>query len=127
MTTQACAGAPSHERGAWRDIDWAKCRREVRRLQARIVKAIQEGRHGRVKALQWLLTHSYSGKAVAVKRVTENHGKKTPGVDGIIWATPEAKSQAIQTLKRHRYQSRPLSESISRNRTASCVLWAFRR
>jgi RNA-directed DNA polymerase len=61
-----------------------------------------------VKTLPWRLTHSYSGKAVAVKRVTENQGKKTPGVDGITWTTPEAKSQAIQTLKRHGYQPQPL-------------------
>jgi N-terminal domain of reverse transcriptase len=43
-------------------------------LQARIVKATQEGRWNKVKALQWLLTHSHSGKAIAVKRVTENQG-----------------------------------------------------
>ena len=44
----------------------------MRRLQARIVKAAQEGRWGKVKALQYLLTHSFSGKALAVRRVTEN-------------------------------------------------------
>jgi hypothetical protein len=71
-----------------------KCHQQVRRLQARIVKATQEGRWGKVKALQWLLTHSFSGKAIAVKRVTENKGKKTSGVDGETWSTPKAKSQA---------------------------------
>lgn len=66
MTTQEnCAGAPSHDLTPWHDIKWAKCYREVRRLQARIVKATQEGRWGKVKALQWLLTHSFSGKALA--------------------------------------------------------------
>jgi RNA-directed DNA polymerase len=45
------------------------------RLQRRIVKAIQQGRWGKVKALQHLLTRSFSGKALAVKRVTENQGK----------------------------------------------------
>ena len=81
MTTQeiACAGAPSHESVNWHSIDWAACHREVRRLQARIVKATREGKHGKVKALQWVLTHSFSGKALAVRRVTENQGKKTPG------------------------------------------------
>jgi RNA-directed DNA polymerase len=67
----------------WHGIDWAKCYQQVRRLQARIVKATQEGRWGKVKALQWLLTHSFSGKALAVRRVTENQGKKTPGVDQV--------------------------------------------
>jgi RNA-directed DNA polymerase len=56
--------------------------KNVRRLQARIVKAIQEGRMGKARALQHLLTHSYSGRVMAVDRVTSNAGKKTPGVDG---------------------------------------------
>jgi RNA-directed DNA polymerase len=68
----------------------------------------QEGRWGKVRALQWLLTHSFSGKAIAVKRVTENTGKNTPGVDGQTWSTPEAKSQAILSLKRHGYKALPL-------------------
>ena len=57
---------------AWDEIDWYKCEKRVRRLQARIVKAVQEGRWGKVKALQHLLTHSFSAKALAVERVTEN-------------------------------------------------------
>jgi len=110
MTTQdkPCAGAPSHGEVAWHNIDWAKCHCEVRRLQARIVKATQEGRHHRVKALQWLLTHSFSGKALAVKRVTENQGKRTAGVDGVTWSTPQTKSQAMLSLKRRGYQPKPL-------------------
>jgi len=109
MTTQVTrAGAPSHDKVTWHSIDWAKCHQEVRRLQARIVKATREGRHGKVKALQWMLTHSFSGKALAVRRVTENQGKKTPGVDGITWSTPEAKSYAIESLKRHGYRPSPL-------------------
>jgi RNA-directed DNA polymerase len=92
----------------WHSIDWAACHREVRRLQARIVKATQEGRWGKVKSLQWLLTHSYSGKAIAVKRVTENDGKRTPGVDTATWSTPEHKSQAMLSLNRRGYQPLPL-------------------
>lgn len=109
MTThENCAGAPSHDGVTWHSIDWAQCHREVRRLQARIVKATKEGKHGKVKALQWMLTHSFSGKALAVKRVTENQGKRTPGVDRVTWSTPEAKSEAVLSLKRHGYRPRPL-------------------
>jgi len=110
MTTQeiACAGAPLHESVSWHSIDWAKCYREVRRLQARIVKATREGKHSKVKALQWILTHSFSGKALAVRRVTENQGKRTPGVDRVTWSTPEAKSEAVLSLRRHGYRPRPL-------------------
>ena len=71
MTTQVCAGASSHEIEEWDSIDWTQCRREVRRLQARIVKATREGRYGKVKALQWLLTHSFSGKVRISVNVTE--------------------------------------------------------
>ncbi len=89
-------GAASHGAENWHSIDWAKAHRIVRRLQARIVKATQEGKWGKVKALQRLLTHSLSGKALAVKRVTENQGKRTPGVDGTTWNTPQEKAMAIQ-------------------------------
>jgi RNA-directed DNA polymerase len=92
----------------WHQIDWSQAHRNVRRLQARIVKATKQGRWGKVKALQWLLTHSLSGKVIAVKQVTENQGKKTPGVDGETWSTPEAKTTAVKSLKRRGYQPKPL-------------------
>lgn len=109
MTVQAaCAGASSGGTTHWHGIDWAKCYSEVKRLQARIVKATKEGRWNKVKALQWLLTHSFSGKAVAVRRVTENQGKKTPGVDKVTWSTPETKYHAIEVLVRRGYAPLPL-------------------
>lgn len=101
-------GAVSHQATGWHDINWHKAHREVRRLQARIVKATQEGRWGKVKALQRLLTRSYSAKVLAVKRVTENNGKKTAGVDGEIWDTPQKKYKAVENLKQHGYRPQPL-------------------
>ena len=100
--------ASSREAVPWHRIDWCRCRRNVKRLQARIVKATEEGRRGKVKALQWLLTHSLSGKALAVNRVTENKGKNTPGVDGETWSTPEEKTDAIASLERRGYHPQPL-------------------
>jgi RNA-directed DNA polymerase len=102
------AGAASRETVDWQAIDWHQAHKIVRRLQARIVKATQAGKWGKVKALQHLLTHSFSGKALAVRRVTENHGKRTPGVDGATWDTPAKKAAAIQTLRRRGYRPRPL-------------------
>jgi RNA-directed DNA polymerase len=61
-----------------------------------------------VQALQHLLTHSFSAKALAVKRVTDNPGKRTPGVDGILWDTPEKKAAAIGQLHQYGYRPRPL-------------------
>lgn len=102
------AGATSRRTIDWPAIDWHKANQTVRRLQARIVKATQEGRWGKVKALQHLLTHSFSGKALAVRRVTENQGKRTPGVDGVTWDTPQQKAKAIEALHQRGYQPRPL-------------------
>ena len=89
-------------------MDWQAINRNVRRLQVRIVQATKASRWGKVRALQRLLTHSYSGKVLAVRRVTENNGKKTPGVDKEIWDTPEKKTQAVHALKRRGYQPQPL-------------------
>jgi RNA-directed DNA polymerase len=108
MTTAQAVGAVSREAAEWYAIDWQAINRYVRRLQVRIVQATKESRWGKVRALQRLLTHSYSGKVLAVRRVTENNGKKTPGVDQEIWDTPEKKTQAVHALKRRGYQSQPL-------------------
>src|SRR2546429_3368025 len=108
MTTAQAVGAVSREAAEWYAIDWQAIHRNVRRLQVRIVQATKANRWGRVRALQRLLTHSYSGKVLAVRRVTENNGKKTPGVDQEIWDTPEKKTQAVHALKRRGYQSQPL-------------------
>jgi RNA-directed DNA polymerase len=102
--TQACAPSGA----TWDGINWAKVHRHVRGLQTRMVKASQAGRHNKVKALQWLLTHSFSGKALAVKRVTENKGKNTAGVDKVTWKTPAAKTNAIGSMKRRGYSPLPL-------------------
>jgi RNA-directed DNA polymerase len=108
MTEAQATGAVSLEPEGWYDIDFKRAHRNVRRLQARIVKATQESRWNKVKALQRLLTHSYSARVLAVKRVTENDGKRTPGVDGEVWNTPQKKAMAVHSLQWHGYRPRPL-------------------
>jgi len=108
MTVAQTTGAVSHREVDWHTLDWEQAHRTVRRLQARIVKATQEGRWGKVKALQHLLTHSFSAKVLAVKRVTENQGKRTPGVDGELWDTPHKKAKAVQALRQRGYRPQPL-------------------
>src|SRR5215471_1981903 len=98
MTAAQAVGAVSDEGAKWYAIDSPAIQRNVRRLQVRIAQATKEGRWGKVRALQHLLTHSYSSKILAVRRVTENTGRKTPGVDKEIWDTPEKKIQAVQAL-----------------------------
>jgi RNA-directed DNA polymerase len=93
---------------AWHSLSWGKVWRNVRRLQARIVKAVQQGRWGKVKTLQHLLTHSLGGRAAAVLRVTTNPGANTPGVDNVLWDSPDKKAQALHTLRPHGYHPQPL-------------------
>ena len=61
----------------WKNIDWHKAEREVNRLQIRIVKATQQKDYNAVKRLQYLLTHSFYAKALAVKRVVTNDGRRS--------------------------------------------------
>jgi RNA-directed DNA polymerase len=94
---------------AWHRINWAACHRRVRSLQRRIVQAVQAGAWRKVKCLSYLLVHSFAARALAVKRVTENKGKKTPGIDGELWATPEKKAAAVDGIGQWRgYRPRPL-------------------
>lgn len=102
------AGASSHVAVNWQAINWQAIHCNVRRLQVRIVKAVRAGRWNKVKVLQRLLTRSFSGKALAARRVTENQGKRTPGVDQVVWDTPEKKAQAVQALRQRGYQALPL-------------------
>src|SRR4051812_6506408 len=102
------AGAAPERTPDWHSIEWKKVWRTVRRLQARIVKAVAEGRWNKVKALVYLLTRSFAGRALAILRVVSNSGATTPGVDGVLWNTPESKSAAFSTLRRHGYRPQPL-------------------
>lgn len=67
MTAESSAGAVSHISTNWHSIPWKTVNENVRRLQARIVKATKEGKWHKVQALQHLLTHSFSAKALAVR------------------------------------------------------------
>ncbi|MCB1115313.1 MAG: group II intron reverse transcriptase/maturase [Chlamydiia bacterium] len=110
MTTvkKTLIGASSARIKTWDAINWRIVEIHVQRLQLRIAKAIKVGRYNRAKSLQWLLTHSFYAKLLAVKRVTQNRGKNTPGVDRIIWKTNKLKMQAAKALRRRGYSPQPL-------------------
>lgn len=92
----------------WTVLKWPEHQAVVKKLQVRIAKAVQENRYGKVKALQRLLTTSFSAKVLAVKKVTQNKGKNTPGVDGVITKTPSEKAKLVKQLKRCNYKPKPL-------------------
>lgn len=92
----------------WAAVDWRLVERQVRRLQARIAQAEKTGRAGKVKALQRILAHSFSAKLWATRRVVVNKGRRSPGVDGVLWKTPEDKWKAARSLRARGYRPRPL-------------------
>lgn len=102
------AGASLRQAVDWRSIKWKRANRNVRRLQRRIVQAQQQGKKRKVRALQRILTRSYSGRCLAVRRVVENPGSRTPGVDGQKLDTPEKKARAVERLSSEEYQPQPL-------------------
>lgn len=107
MTVNTITDANPCQTTEWDLIDWDTARRTVRRLQARIVKALQKGNHREVKNLRRLLILSRSARLLAVRRVTDNKGRNTPGIDGEIWKSPMQKLKATERLKQ-RIKSRPL-------------------
>jgi RNA-directed DNA polymerase len=106
LALQASSGRASLD---WHRINWVACHRRVRSLQRRIVQAVQTGAWRKVKRRTYRLVHSFAARALAVKRVTENTGKKTPGVDGELWETPAKKAHAVARIGRWRgYRPAPL-------------------
>jgi len=112
MKTQPAAPVASAPSGGvmnWHDLDWATIQQSVRRTQLKIAQATREGNWRRVKRLQRMLTHSFHGRCLAARRVTENRGRKTPGVDGETWGSPQAKFRAVGSLSKQRgYRPKPL-------------------
>ena len=102
-----CASSAGRDT-TWKSIDFSKCERKVRKLQVRIAKAQKEKRYNKVKALQHLLVTSFEAKALAVRKVTSNKGKRTAGVDHIKWDTDAKKMGAISSLTRRGYRALPL-------------------
>lgn len=81
------------------DIDWRRCKLNLSKKQAEIVWAYREKDSKKVLILQKELARSFAARALAVKKVTSNTGKNTPGFDGEIWNTSKDKMKAILNLK----------------------------
>jgi RNA-directed DNA polymerase len=92
----------------WNNIDWKKAQKHVNRIQVIITKAVKECKWYLVKSLQYLLTHSYFAKLLATLNVTQNKGKRTAGIDGETWSSPETKMKAALALTDKKYNAKPL-------------------
>ncbi|MDQ2100102.1 MAG: group II intron reverse transcriptase/maturase [Tychonema bourrellyi B0820] len=84
----------------WNQINWRKAERLTFKLQKRIYRASERGDVKAVRKLQKTLINSWSNKAIAVRRVTQdNTGKRTAGVDGIKLLTPKQRFMLVSQLK----------------------------
>ncbi|MBN1166875.1 MAG: group II intron reverse transcriptase/maturase [Methanospirillaceae archaeon] len=92
----------------WDSIPIEKAQAYMNRLQTRIAKAVKQKKFRLAKRLQYLVTHSFYAKVLAVKTVTKNDGKNTPGIDGEIWLHSGDKMKAVNSLSKKRYRSKPL-------------------
>lgn len=104
VQSSASPGGPTD----WHSIDWKLVMKFVGKAQMRIAQAEMDKDYRRVKRLQRNLVRSWQAKALAVRRVTENRGKRTSGVDRELWPTPEAKWNAVCRLNKPGYKARPL-------------------
>ena len=95
---------------SWSAVNWTAVEGTVRRLQGRIFRAAAHGKRAQVKNLQKLLVRSQAAKLLAIRQVTqENDGKRTPGIDGVVCATPEARLALLQDgLSLQGYQPKPV-------------------
>lgn len=100
--------ALSHAPDNWHAVDWRRVERNVRGIQIRIAKAARDSNWRRVKALQRMLTRTLSARLHAVRRVTQNQGARTAGVDRELWESPERRWAAVGELKRRGYKPLPL-------------------
>jgi RNA-directed DNA polymerase len=103
--------APTRRREHWElpdGLSWKTVRLKVKRLQIRIAQAAKQGKYRKMRSLQWLLAHSRHAKLLAIRRVTSNKGRSTPGIDGVVWRTSRQKMRAISLLQRHGYRASPL-------------------
>lgn len=92
----------------WHSIEWKLVMQFVGKVQMQIAEAETGKDFRRVAKLTRSLIRSWQAKALAVRRVTENRGKRSSGVDHDLWDTPEKKWNAITRLNPRGYQARPL-------------------
>ena len=102
-----CENTSNGKAKDWDTINWSEAQEYVNRLQVRIVKATKEGKWNLVKRLQYLLTNSFYAKALAVKKVTQNKGKNTAGIDNQLWKSKQDKWKGVMELNIKGYKALP--------------------
>lgn len=102
------ASAPLSKAFKWSRVNWRQVEAFVYQIQVRIAKSIREGRWGKARALQHLLSRSFNAKLLAIKKIISNKGSRTAGIDGVKWKGAGSRWQAALDLKFHGYRAEPL-------------------
>lgn len=90
----------SHPMYEWNTLPWRKLEKDVFKLQKRIYQASKRGDVKVIRKLQRLLISSWSAKAIAVRKVTQdNQGKRTGGVDGVKSLNPKQRMELVENLR----------------------------
>lgn len=93
----------------WQKIDWKQVNQYMRTIQNQLVIAVKRKDIMEIKRLQNQINRSFSARALAVKKVVSNQGKRTAGIDKQLWPRAEQKSEAIKSLRNLRdYQAKPV-------------------
>ena len=83
----------------WNEINWKRCSIELKILQNKLAIASSNGVYDQTcKQLQAQIVKSFAARALAVKSVVSKGGKKSPGVDNVIWDSAHKKAKAIEQL-----------------------------
>jgi len=120
---RACARASTDFNILWDGLNWSEIELVVNKLQSRIAKAVERGRYNLVRKIQYLLTNSFYAKLLAVKRVTTNKGKRTPGIDSELWTSSALKYKAALKLSKKGYIFSDIDHYINQ----LLRKWAIRR
>lgn len=84
---------------SWSDVNWIQVEQTVEEMRSQIFLA---KKHGNTKRLRWLQGRMLSSKRnllSAIRRVTAaNRGRNTPGVDKLVYLTPEARFKLYSSL-----------------------------
>ena len=84
----------------WKKVNWKSASEELKTLQAKLFEALKRGASkSEVLRIHNEMLRSFSVVAMAVRKVTSNKGRRTRGIDNILWERDEQKYNAILALK----------------------------
>ena len=96
-------GAPTDIPPTWHQINWRQAERNVRRLAGNSGRQV-----GQSESVATLADPLAQWQSPCRATSDENTGKRTPGVDGVTWKTPEQKTAGMYSLQQRGYHPQPL-------------------